>query len=86
LVGIQALKNNKDKSLLISAISSVSSWITEQIPNKELRTVFASTGLNLVSCQSLNESIEQFTGYPISHFLFVFNSTNDLFDFKQESH
>ena len=60
LVGIQSQKNHKDKLPLTLAISSVSSWIREQIPSKELRTVFASTGLNLVSCQSLNESISQF--------------------------
>ena len=71
LVGIQALKNHKDKLPLISAISSVSSWITEQIPSKELRTVFASTGLNLVSCQSLNESIDQFINNIESKFQYA---------------
>jgi len=60
LVGIQALRRNTDKAPLVSAISRVSSWVLEQIPSKELQKVFASTGLNLVSCQSLDESINQF--------------------------
>lgn len=60
LVGVQALRNNTDKSPLISAISGVSSWVVNQVPNSDLRKVFASTGLRVNSCLSLEESVNQF--------------------------
>lgn len=60
LVGIQAIRRNTDISSLVSAIHGVSSWVSNQVPDRDLRKVFATTGLRIASCQTLENAVDTF--------------------------
>jgi Superfamily II helicase len=61
LVGIQALKHEKEITPLVSALDSTASWIRENVSDEELRQVFASTGLSIESCKFLEQASNSFT-------------------------
>jgi len=60
LVGVQTTRRNVDRAPLTSTIRTVSTWITNQVEDRELRKVFASTGLRVTSCQFIEASVNQF--------------------------
>lgn len=60
LVGIQAIRRNTGISSLVSAIRGVSSWVSNQVPDRNLRKVFATTGLRITSCQTLENAVDAF--------------------------
>ncbi len=60
LVGVQTTRRNVDRAPLTSTIRTVSTWITNQVEDGELRKVFAATGLRVTSCQFIEASVNQF--------------------------
>lgn len=60
LVGVQTTRRNVDRAPLTSTIRTVSTWITNQVEDGELRKVFAATGLRVTSCQFIEVSVNQF--------------------------
>lgn len=60
LVGVQALRSNHSLTPLISTIKLASVRIHQEVPDQELRVVFASTGLQVKSCKMLENAVEWF--------------------------
>ncbi len=60
LVGVQAIKNNVDLALLVGAIKETARWITAQVPDGDLRKVFARTGLSTQSCLQIESAVNEF--------------------------
>lgn len=60
LTGVQALRHGIDLAPLVSAIQQTSLWINEQIPEKSVQKIFASTGLGVASCQALEKGVDAF--------------------------
>lgn len=60
LVGVQALRTGTDLQPLVSAIQYASAWVVDQVSDLYLRRVFASTGLRVQSCLSLDEAARSF--------------------------
>ena len=58
LVGVQTNRKEVNRAPLISTVKTVSSWIIDQVDNEALRKVFATTGLSVASCQSIEQSID----------------------------
>ncbi len=60
LVGVQALRNNRSLTPLISTIKRSSMRIHQEVPDQALRAVFASTGLQIRSCLMLENAVDSF--------------------------
>lgn len=60
LVGIQALRKGVDISPLVSAIKFSARWINEQIQDPLLIKAYASTGLSVQSCVTIDEAVRVF--------------------------
>lgn len=64
LVSVQAKRKQTNIVPLIGAMRRVSSWIISRVPERERIQIFASTGLRLASCESLEEAAENFLNNP----------------------
>jgi len=76
LVGVQAKRNIRSLAPLTSAIKRTSIRIHQDVEDKALRAVFATTGLRVKSCQMLENAVELFLsvhGWEIPE-----EKTNDL--------
>lgn len=62
LIGVQALRKRTSISPFVSAMRNVSTWIVSRVPERERILAFASTGLRLSSCESLEEAVDNFLG------------------------
>ena len=60
LVGVQAIKNNVDLAPLVVAIKETVRWISTQVPDANLRKVFARTGLSTQSCLQIESAVNEF--------------------------
>ncbi len=60
LVGVQAMRNNIALTPLVSAIKRTAIRINQEVPDQTLRTIFASTGLQVKSCKMLESAVELF--------------------------
>lgn len=60
LVGVQALRTNNDIAPLVSAIINTAAWIVDQVPEKDFRAVFSTTGLQVASCQMLLKTVDSY--------------------------
>ncbi len=60
LVGVQALRRNRTLTPLVSTIKRTSVRIRREVPDETLRTIFASTGLQVRSCKMLESAVEVF--------------------------
>lgn len=60
LAGVQALRHGIDLAPLVSVIQQTSLWINQQIPEKRVQKIFASTGLSVASCQMLEKGVNAF--------------------------
>lgn len=60
LVGVQAQRKNFNLSPLASTINRTSMRILREVPDQELRNVFASTGLRVSSCLILEKAVNLF--------------------------
>ncbi|MBI5841737.1 MAG: DEAD/DEAH box helicase [Chloroflexi bacterium] len=60
LVGVQAIKNNVDLTPLVGAIKETARWISSQVPDVNLRKVFARTGLSTQSCLQIESAVNKF--------------------------
>lgn len=60
LVGVQAIKNNVDLAPLVVAIKETVRWISTQVPDVNLRKVFARTGLSTQSCLQIESAVNEF--------------------------
>jgi helicase len=60
LVGVQALRNNLDLTPLASTLDQTAIRIYQEVPDQAQRVVFASTGLQVKSCITLENMAEAF--------------------------
>ena len=60
LVGVQAIRNNVDSTELVSTIRNLSSWVVQQVPDRDRQKTYASTGLRVSSCQTLEKVVISF--------------------------
>jgi len=62
LVGVQARKEGTPLAPLVTAFRGAATWIKQQVPDTALRGVFATTGLRVASCQSIERVADRFIG------------------------
>lgn len=78
LVGIQAQRRNIDTVELVSTIRNLSFWINQQVPDKAQQMAFASTGLRVTSCQTLDEAVNRFLPLANNEFEFTKNNPTQI--------
>ena len=64
LVGIQAKRKGVDLKPLTNAVGTVSYWIQNRVVDKDRIKTFASTGLRVSSCETIEQAVEAFINNP----------------------
>jgi hypothetical protein len=60
LVAVQARRSGVDLVPLVSAVKQTALWVDEQVPDKSTQKIFASTGLQVASCKTLEQEVDAF--------------------------